>query len=314
MAASVGDVDFESARQVASAITPVPGGVGPLTNALLLTHLIRAAERQAPADRPARDRLTRGDPMTFPSDLEIARSVTPAADRRHRGRARHPRRRARAVRADEGKGEARRDHPARGRATARQVRRRHRDHPDAARRGQVDDDGRPRPGAQPDRPEGVGEHPPAIARPGVRDQGWGCRWRLQPGHPDGGLQPPSDRRRPRHRRRAQPGRRFPRQQPPPQEPAGHRSARDPLAARPGHQRSRPPARGDRSRRARGRRPARDRVRDHGRLGGDGGPRARHRPVRPAGSTRSDGPRDPRRRDAADRGGHRRRRRDDGAAA
>jgi methylenetetrahydrofolate dehydrogenase (NADP+)/methenyltetrahydrofolate cyclohydrolase len=45
-----GDVDFESARQVASAITPVPGGVGPLTNALLLTHLIRAAERQA-ADR-----------------------------------------------------------------------------------------------------------------------------------------------------------------------------------------------------------------------------------------------------------------------
>jgi methylenetetrahydrofolate dehydrogenase (NADP+)/methenyltetrahydrofolate cyclohydrolase len=44
----VGDVDFESAAQVASAITPVPGGVGPLTNALLLTHLIRAAERQNP--------------------------------------------------------------------------------------------------------------------------------------------------------------------------------------------------------------------------------------------------------------------------
>jgi methylenetetrahydrofolate dehydrogenase (NADP+) / methenyltetrahydrofolate cyclohydrolase len=44
-----GDVDFESARRVASAITPVPGGVGPLTNALLLTHLIRAAERQATA-------------------------------------------------------------------------------------------------------------------------------------------------------------------------------------------------------------------------------------------------------------------------
>ena len=44
-----GDVEFESARRVASAITPVPGGVGPLTNALLLTHLIRAAERQAAA-------------------------------------------------------------------------------------------------------------------------------------------------------------------------------------------------------------------------------------------------------------------------
>lgn len=42
-----GDVDFESASRVASAITPVPGGVGPLTNALLLTHLIRAAEKQA---------------------------------------------------------------------------------------------------------------------------------------------------------------------------------------------------------------------------------------------------------------------------
>jgi methylenetetrahydrofolate dehydrogenase (NADP+) / methenyltetrahydrofolate cyclohydrolase len=47
----VGDVDFESASRVASAITPVPGGVGPLTNALLLTHLIRAAERQAEARR-----------------------------------------------------------------------------------------------------------------------------------------------------------------------------------------------------------------------------------------------------------------------
>src|SRR6187401_364134 len=43
----VGDVDFASAVEVASAITPVPGGVGPLTNALLLTHLIRAAERQS---------------------------------------------------------------------------------------------------------------------------------------------------------------------------------------------------------------------------------------------------------------------------
>ena len=41
--ALVGDVDFESARRVASAITPVPGGVGPLTNALLLAHLVRAA-------------------------------------------------------------------------------------------------------------------------------------------------------------------------------------------------------------------------------------------------------------------------------
>jgi methylenetetrahydrofolate dehydrogenase (NADP+)/methenyltetrahydrofolate cyclohydrolase len=43
----VGDVEFASARRVASAITPVPGGVGPLTNALLLSHLMRAANARA---------------------------------------------------------------------------------------------------------------------------------------------------------------------------------------------------------------------------------------------------------------------------
>lgn len=43
----VGDVDFATASRVASAITPVPGGVGPLTNAILLTHLVRAARDQA---------------------------------------------------------------------------------------------------------------------------------------------------------------------------------------------------------------------------------------------------------------------------
>lgn len=40
----VGDVDFESVCQVASAITPVPGGVGPLTIAMLLENTLRAAE------------------------------------------------------------------------------------------------------------------------------------------------------------------------------------------------------------------------------------------------------------------------------
>ena len=43
----IGDVDFDSAIDVAGAITPVPGGVGPLTNAILLTHLMRAARDQA---------------------------------------------------------------------------------------------------------------------------------------------------------------------------------------------------------------------------------------------------------------------------
>jgi methylenetetrahydrofolate dehydrogenase (NADP+)/methenyltetrahydrofolate cyclohydrolase len=42
-----GDVDFASASLVASAITPVPGGVGPLTNAILITHLVQAARDQA---------------------------------------------------------------------------------------------------------------------------------------------------------------------------------------------------------------------------------------------------------------------------
>jgi methylenetetrahydrofolate dehydrogenase (NADP+)/methenyltetrahydrofolate cyclohydrolase len=48
----VGDVDFESARAIASAITPVPGGVGPLTNALLLAHLVRAAHAQEEGQPP----------------------------------------------------------------------------------------------------------------------------------------------------------------------------------------------------------------------------------------------------------------------
>jgi methylenetetrahydrofolate dehydrogenase (NADP+)/methenyltetrahydrofolate cyclohydrolase len=43
----VGDVDFDSVAGVAAAITPVPGGLGPLTNALLLAHLVDAARRQA---------------------------------------------------------------------------------------------------------------------------------------------------------------------------------------------------------------------------------------------------------------------------
>jgi methylenetetrahydrofolate dehydrogenase (NADP+)/methenyltetrahydrofolate cyclohydrolase len=42
----VGDVDFDSAVKVAAAITPVPGGVGPVTNAVLLEHLVRAARWQ----------------------------------------------------------------------------------------------------------------------------------------------------------------------------------------------------------------------------------------------------------------------------
>jgi len=41
----VGDVDFEAAREVASAITPVPGGVGPMTIAMLLRNTLELARR-----------------------------------------------------------------------------------------------------------------------------------------------------------------------------------------------------------------------------------------------------------------------------
>jgi methylenetetrahydrofolate dehydrogenase (NADP+) / methenyltetrahydrofolate cyclohydrolase len=43
----VGDVDFEPVSQVAGAITPVPGGVGPLTIAMLLRNTLLAARLQA---------------------------------------------------------------------------------------------------------------------------------------------------------------------------------------------------------------------------------------------------------------------------
>jgi methylenetetrahydrofolate dehydrogenase (NADP+)/methenyltetrahydrofolate cyclohydrolase len=44
--AVVGDVDYASVAQVAGAITPVPGGTGPMTNAMLLRQTVRAAEWQ----------------------------------------------------------------------------------------------------------------------------------------------------------------------------------------------------------------------------------------------------------------------------
>jgi methylenetetrahydrofolate dehydrogenase (NADP+)/methenyltetrahydrofolate cyclohydrolase len=46
----VGDVDFESVRERAGAITPVPGGVGPMTRAMLLANTLRAAKRVATSE------------------------------------------------------------------------------------------------------------------------------------------------------------------------------------------------------------------------------------------------------------------------
>ena len=42
-----GDVDFESARDVAGLLTPVPGGVGPMTITMLLSNTLESAERHA---------------------------------------------------------------------------------------------------------------------------------------------------------------------------------------------------------------------------------------------------------------------------
>jgi methylenetetrahydrofolate dehydrogenase (NADP+)/methenyltetrahydrofolate cyclohydrolase len=52
----VGDVDYAAVRPVVSAITPVPGGVGPVTTMMLLQQTVDAAERAESADEPALDR------------------------------------------------------------------------------------------------------------------------------------------------------------------------------------------------------------------------------------------------------------------
>jgi methylenetetrahydrofolate dehydrogenase (NADP+)/methenyltetrahydrofolate cyclohydrolase len=49
----VGDVDFDAVRERAGAITPVPGGVGPMTRAMLLANTVKAARRLMGLDRPA---------------------------------------------------------------------------------------------------------------------------------------------------------------------------------------------------------------------------------------------------------------------
>ena len=66
----VGDVDAASAWPVVSAITPVPGGVGPLTNAILLTHLVRAARDQARGRVPVGARSL-AVPLALPAEEAV---------------------------------------------------------------------------------------------------------------------------------------------------------------------------------------------------------------------------------------------------
>jgi methylenetetrahydrofolate dehydrogenase (NADP+)/methenyltetrahydrofolate cyclohydrolase len=48
----VGDVNFNQVKEIAQAITPVPGGVGPMTIAVLLRNTIEAACRRRGWDLP----------------------------------------------------------------------------------------------------------------------------------------------------------------------------------------------------------------------------------------------------------------------
>ena len=74
----VGDVDYESAKDVASLITPVPGGVGPMTVAMLLENVIASADRHynAASNRTIKP-LSLKCLTPVPSDIAISRAQTP---------------------------------------------------------------------------------------------------------------------------------------------------------------------------------------------------------------------------------------------
>ncbi|KAL7267030.1 tetrahydrofolate synthase [Rhizina undulata] len=74
----VGDVDFESAKEVASKITPVPGGVGPMTVCMLLENVVASANRfyeETAARKIAPLPLKLQTPV--PSDIAISRAQRP---------------------------------------------------------------------------------------------------------------------------------------------------------------------------------------------------------------------------------------------
>ncbi|KAF9653139.1 C-1-tetrahydrofolate synthase [Thelephora ganbajun] len=74
----VGDVEFTSASQTASHITPVPGGVGPMTVAMLMHNTLKSAERLWEQTRAIKvTRLPLDIKEKVPSDIEIAMAQTP---------------------------------------------------------------------------------------------------------------------------------------------------------------------------------------------------------------------------------------------
>ncbi|GAA5885445.1 hypothetical protein JCM6882_009623 [Rhodosporidiobolus microsporus] len=74
----VGDVDFDAARQVASHITPVPGGVGPMTVAMLMENTVISAQRLLEKSQQRTIKpLKLVCKEKVPSDIEIAKAQTP---------------------------------------------------------------------------------------------------------------------------------------------------------------------------------------------------------------------------------------------
>lgn len=74
----VGDVDFDDVKNRASLITPVPGGVGPMTVAMLMHNVVKAAKRYYAERAASHIDLTEVKfERPVPSDIEISRSVVP---------------------------------------------------------------------------------------------------------------------------------------------------------------------------------------------------------------------------------------------
>ncbi|TPX55787.1 hypothetical protein PhCBS80983_g05028 [Powellomyces hirtus] len=72
----VGDVEFETASLVASAITPVPGGVGPMTVAMLMHNTVLSAQRSLKGYKRPTEYLKLNLQTPVPSDIDIAMSQT----------------------------------------------------------------------------------------------------------------------------------------------------------------------------------------------------------------------------------------------
>lgn len=74
----VGDVEYDAASKNAGAITPVPGGVGPMTVAMLMENTHLSAKRWLESSRSRRiTPLPLQIKSPVPQDIEIARAQTP---------------------------------------------------------------------------------------------------------------------------------------------------------------------------------------------------------------------------------------------